>query len=137
MLQNSYQTRGFNTRSACHSYCPGKRLGCCNRENSTKQCAGPVHLTAEWDIGSRSCCIGAGKKFSAEGGLLNFCSVNGGREHQPRFPYLAPYPLSNNALLSVPKNNPPPGSPYWNKSKECNTCEGFKVIKNYSVPGVF
>lgn len=62
------------------TWCPSRRLECANSENSKRTCAGPVHLTSEWDIGSRQCCNGAGKKYSSAHGLLKFCSTNGGKE---------------------------------------------------------
>ena len=86
----------------CTSFCPSMRLGCCNSENSSKQCAGPVNLTAQWDIGSRPCCIGAGKKYTAMGGLLNFCSTNGGKEYPGGDRVLAPFPLTNTVDFSYP-----------------------------------
>ena len=43
---------GFLPR-ACMSWCPSSQLGCCNSQNSSTDCAGPVHLTAQWDVGSR------------------------------------------------------------------------------------
>lgn len=87
----------------CNSYCPSMRLGCCNSENSSKQCAGPVNLTAQWDIGSRPCCPGAGQKYTAMGGLLNFCSRNGGKEYTGGDNrVLAPFPLTNSIDFAYP-----------------------------------
>jgi len=62
----------------CLNLCSSQQLGCCNQENSSKACAGPAHLTNQFDIGSRSCCTG--KKYTAAGGLINFCSTNNGAE---------------------------------------------------------
>lgn len=113
-MSNKCQTMkarlGF-TPCGCQSYCPSRRLGCCNSENSSFNCAGPVHLTAQWDIGTRPCCKGAGKKYTALGGLLNYCSVNGGKEFSSGEykNYVAPYPLSHYSNILIPKNNPPPG----------------------------
>ena len=64
----------------CKRWYASQQLGSCNYQNSSLDCVGPVHLTAQWDTGSRPCCKGAGKKYSAMGGLLNFCSTNNGRE---------------------------------------------------------
>jgi hypothetical protein len=110
----------MNTCNICNSFCPSRQWGCCTRENTSKQCAGPVHLTGQWDIGSRPCCIGAGQKYTAMGGLINYCSMNGGKEYQHGT--LAPYPLTNTAMLQVPKINPIAGSPYWSKYQKCSPC---------------
>ena len=90
----------------CISWCPSAQLGCCNQENSSKNCAGPVHLTAQFDIGSRPCCVG--EKYTAMGGLLNYCSTNGGKELPLGTKFVAPYPMGNYADVIVPKHNPIP-----------------------------
>lgn len=107
----------------CTSFCPSMRLGCCNSENSSKQCAGPVNLTAQWDIGSRPCCPGAGQKYTAMGGLLNYCSTNGGQEYPGGDRVLAPFPLTNTINFSYPINPSMPGN------NGPNTFSGF-----YKVP---
>lgn len=129
---------GFS-QCLCDSWCPSRQLGCCNSENSAKQCAGPVHLTAQWDIGSRPCCPYSGQKYSAMGGLLNFCSVNGGREHPTSEQVLAPYPMAEYATILSPADNRGPGIntrgnrfPGFSGDNGCDTkCSGF--TENYTV----
>jgi hypothetical protein len=104
----------------CNNWCPSRQLGCCNSENSSKNCAGPVHLTAQWDIGSRKCCIG--KKFSTMGGLFNFCSVNGGSESPNSSMVLDPYPIL------TPSYNPIPPQ----TSGRCNRIPGYGSCKDSS-----
>lgn len=84
----------------CMSWCPGAQLGCCNQENSSKNCAGPVHLTAQFDIGSRSCCVG--EKYSAMGGILNYCSTNGGKEFPNGIKTSAHFTIKNNEDKGIP-----------------------------------
>lgn len=107
----------------CMSWCPSRQLGCCNQENSSKQCAGPVHLTGQIDIGSRQCCNGAGKKYTALNGLLNYCSLNDGKEFPGGKPVLSSFGDSNYADILVPLNpnqyNKPQSCP-----KECYSPEG-------------
>ena len=88
--------RGFLPCS-CGSHCASRLLGCCNSENTSLNCVGPVNLTNQWDTGSRPCCPGAGEKYSALGGLLNYCSLNGGSEH----------PDGRRVLVSFPRYKDP------------------------------
>lgn len=134
----------------CMSFCPSQRLGCCNSMNSSTWCAGPVNLTAEWDIGSRPCCKGAGEKYSAMGGVLNYCSTNGGKEYPNGARVLAPYPLTSTVDFPIPKNNPPPITnirgnrfPNWEVKNSCEEYgnldwrEREKIKLPSSVSGIF
>lgn len=101
----SYKTCNKCGMSTCvckRSLCLGHKLGCRNYMNSSKWCAGPVHLTSEWDIGLRPCCKGAGEKYTAMGGLLNYCSINGGKEYEKISHLTAPYPLTNTTDIGIP-----------------------------------
>ena len=94
-MSNYYQPK------ICNTWCPSEQWGCCGRTNMTSKPAAPVHLTGEWNIGSRPCI--QGQKYSAMGGLVNYCSVNGGKEY-PGGGTMAPYPFVNYGAVSVPSN---------------------------------
>ena len=119
----------------CASFCPGKRIGCCNSENSAKACAGAVSLTAQWDTGTRPCCPGNGEKYSAMGGQLSFCSLNGGKEYPNSHRVIAPYPLTNTSDFAIPKNNPPPPSCTRNMRFPGYSNEGYKHTKKLPSTG--
>jgi hypothetical protein len=102
------------------SYCITDNLGCCTSQNSSRNCAGPVHLTQQWDIGSRQCCPGAGKKYSSLGGAINYCSTRNG--------------IEGKMLENRIRNCPIPGykTPVvaYNLYKPCNPPKAACVPKN-------
>lgn len=70
---------------------------CCGPQQTQRNCAGPLELTGEDNIGSRKCC-GNLKKCVGVNGLKSWCSSNGKCEDtsscipsQSFAQYLAPY----------------------------------------------
>ena len=55
----------------------------------------------------RPCCPGAGQKFTAANGLVNFCSVNNGTEFNNTHRYLGPNHYTRYTRVLVPKEHPP------------------------------
>ena len=99
--------RAWGTPPICTTWCPSRQTGCCSQQNSRTACAGPIHITGENDIGVRPCCPGAGQKFTAANGLVNFCSVNNGAEFNDTHRYLGPNHYTRYTRVLVPKEHPP------------------------------
>lgn len=129
----------------CISWCPSRQIGCCNHENSSMNCAGPVHLTHQFDIGSRPCCKGGGEKYSSMGGLFNYCSVNKGKEFPKGKRVLAPSPMGNYADVELPRNNPRPVKHprdvilpmYPSLFKDCGECYDNGRVTRKGMEGIY
>lgn len=88
----------------CRPFCPGKRQ-CCNTQHMQYNCAGPLILTGEDDIGSRPCCNGY-KKCSDKHGFKKWCSHTGkcpGEESTWNYPP-APQPFTQYYDFLVQEN---------------------------------
>ena len=96
---------GHKNDKFTRSWCPGSR-SCLNTQMLQRNCAGPLELTGEDDIGDRPCCGGL-KKCKAEYGLRSWCSSTGkcpGNSNQT-FDYFtkAPHPFRDYSDVPVYK----------------------------------